>query len=56
MARLLFPQQCWLSTNSFEFDDLIVPVGVRVDSSLDMEVYAVNPAYNFIHSRNIRQG
>jgi hypothetical protein len=40
----------------FEFEDLIVPVGARVDSSLDLDVYAVNLAYNFIHSERARFG
>ena len=34
---------------NFEFDDLIVPVGARVDSSLDLDVYGANLAYNFIY-------
>lgn len=40
----------------FEFDDLVVPVGARVDSNLDLDVYAVNLAYNFLHSERARFG
>ncbi len=41
---------------SFEFDDLIVPVGASIDSSLDLDIYVANLAYNFIHSERARFG
>ncbi len=41
---------------SFEFDDLVVPVGARVDTSLDLDVYVANLAYNFIRSERARFG
>ena len=41
---------------SFDFDDVIIPVGARVDSSLDLDVYALNLTYNFIHSERLRFG
>ena len=44
------------SDSNFNFDDLIVPVGARVDSSLDLDVYAANLAYNLIHSKRARFG
>ncbi|MBT8331926.1 MAG: hypothetical protein KJP06_06305 [Deltaproteobacteria bacterium] len=40
----------------FNFDDIIVPVGARIDSSLDMDFYVVNFAYNFISTRRARIG
>lgn len=40
----------------FEFEDLIVPVGARIDSSLDLDVYVANLAYHFIHSERARFG
>ena len=40
----------------FEFDDITVPVGARIDSSLDIDVYAMNLAYNFYHSERARFG
>ena len=40
----------------FNFDDIIVPVGARIDSSLDMDFYVVNFAYNFISTRRARLG
>ncbi len=40
----------------FEFEDLIVPVGARMDSSLDLDVYAANLAYNFVYSERARFG
>jgi hypothetical protein len=42
--------------SSFEFDDLIVPEGAHVDSSFDLDVIAVNLAYNFYHSARARFG
>ncbi len=41
---------------NFEFDDLDVPVGARVDTSLDLDVYVANLAYNFIRSERARFG
>lgn len=40
----------------FEFGDLIVPAGAHIDSSLDLDIYAVNLAYNVIHSERARFG
>jgi hypothetical protein len=36
--------------------EILLPVGARVDSSLDLDVYAANLAYNFIHSKRARFG
>ncbi len=41
---------------NFNFDDIIVPVGARIDTSLDMDFYVVNFAYNFISTRQARIG
>jgi len=40
----------------FNFDDLIVPIGAGVDSNLDLDVYVINLAYNFITSERARFG
>ena len=40
----------------FEFEDLIVPVGARTDSSLDLDVYAASLAYSFIHCNRAKFG
>ena len=40
----------------FEFEDLVVPVGARVESSLDLDVYVANFAYNFISTERARLG
>jgi len=41
---------------SFEFDDVIYPSGARVDSSLDLDIYALSLEYNFIHTERARLG
>jgi hypothetical protein len=40
----------------FEFEDLIVPIGVSIDSSIDLDIYALNLGYNFFHSERARFG
>ena len=40
----------------FEFEDLIAPVGSSIDSSIDLDIYAVNLGYNFFHSERARFG
>ena len=40
----------------FDFDDLDVPDGARVDSSLDLDVISANLAFNFYHSERARFG
>jgi len=39
-----------------EFDDAVIPVNARVDSSFDLDVYAVNLAYSFYYSERARFG
>ncbi len=41
---------------TFDFEDLVVPVGARMESSLDMDIIAANLAYNFIHTDRARFG
>ena len=41
---------------SFDFDDVTFPVGARLDSSLDLDVYVANFSYNFISSDRARLG
>lgn len=41
---------------SFDFDDVIIPVGARVDSSLDLDVYVLNLGYNLIYTERARFG
>lgn len=41
---------------NFNFDDIIVPVGARIDTNWDLDVYVANLAYNFIHSERARFG
>ena len=41
---------------SFDFDDITIPVGARIDSSLDLDVYSANLAYNFYQSQRARFG
>jgi len=45
-------------TAGFEFDfgGITFPVGARIDSSLDMDLYVANLSYNFIHSERARLG
>ena len=40
----------------FNFDDVIIPVGARIDSSLDLDVYAVSLSYDIIHRERARFG
>ena len=40
----------------FEFEDLVVPVGARVDSSLDLDVVSANLAFNFISTERAKFG
>ena len=40
----------------FNFEDLIVPVGARVDTSIDVDIYVANLSYDIVHSRNARFG
>ncbi len=40
----------------FEFDDVIIPIGARTDSSIDLDVYVLNLSYNFIHTERARFG
>ncbi len=41
---------------SFDFDGVIFPVGASIDSSLDLDFYVLNLAYNFIHTEQARFG
>jgi hypothetical protein len=41
---------------SFDFEDVTIPAGALVDSSLDLDVYVANFSYNFIHSERARLG
>ena len=41
---------------SFDFDDVHFPLGARLDSSLDLDLYVANLSYNFIHSERARLG
>ena len=41
---------------SFDFDGVVIPVGARVDSSLDLDLYVFNLAYNLIHTERARFG
>ena len=41
---------------SFNFEDLTVPIGARLDSNLDLDVYVANLSYNLIHSERARFG
>ena len=41
---------------SFDFDGVIIPVGANIDSSLDLDFYVLNLAYNFIHTERARFG
>ena len=40
----------------FEFEDLVVPVGARIDSNFDLDVYVANLTWNFINSGQARFG
>lgn len=40
----------------FDFDDVTVPVGARIDSNLDLDVYVVNLSYDIIHRERLRFG
>lgn len=40
----------------FDFDDITYPVGTRLDSSIDIDIYAANLSYNFIHTERVRLG
>ena len=41
---------------SFDFEDVSVPVGARIDSKFALDVYALNLSYNFIHTERARFG
>lgn len=41
---------------SFDFDDVIIPVGASLDSSFDLDIYSLNLAYNLIHTERARFG
>ena len=41
---------------SFDFDDVNFPIGARLDSSLNLDLYVANFSYNFIHSERARLG
>jgi hypothetical protein len=41
---------------SFDFEDVNIPVGAHVDSSLDLDAYVVNLAYDLIHTERVRLG
>ena len=40
----------------FDFDDITFPVGARLDTSIDIDIYAVNLSYNFISTERARLG
>ena len=42
--------------SEFNFDDVIIPIGARVDTSLDMDVYVVNFGYDLVHTEQTRFG
>lgn len=41
---------------SFNFGDLVVPIGARLDSSLNLNIYVVNLSYDFIYTEKARFG
>ena len=45
-----------ISEFEFDFDDVTIPVGARIDSSLDLDVYAVNLSYDIIYKERARLG
>jgi len=40
----------------FDFDDITYPVGARLDSSIDVDIYVANLSYNFISTERARLG
>jgi len=40
----------------FNFDDLNVPVGARLDTDLDLDIYVANISYDIIHTPKARLG
>jgi len=40
----------------FNYEDLVVPVGARIDTSLDLDIYVANVFYNIIHTDRSRLG
>ena len=41
---------------SFDFEDVTIPVGARVNSSLDLDVYVFSLGYDLIHTERARFG
>ena len=42
--------------SEFDFDGITFPVGARLDSSIDIDLYVVNLSYNFIRTERARFG
>lgn len=40
----------------FNFEDLVIPIGARVDTSIDVDIYVANLSYHIVHSKNARFG
>ena len=40
----------------FDFDDITYPVGTRLDSSINLDLYVANLSYNFIRTERARLG
>ena len=40
----------------FEFDDITYPVGARLDSNIDIDLYVANLSYNFIRTKRAKFG
>ncbi|MCG8686120.1 MAG: hypothetical protein MI892_14670 [Desulfobacterales bacterium] len=41
---------------SFNFDDVNIPINASLESSLDIDLYVINLAYNIIHTQKARFG
>jgi hypothetical protein len=41
---------------NFDFGDLNVPIGARIDSNLDLDIYVANLSFDLIHSEKARFG